>query len=550
MTKLGTLLHLTLFGLVLYPFTIAKAQVSAASCNSSDVQSAIDRAAEGQTVSIPAGSCTWTAGVKISGKGITLHGAGAGRIIAYSPSALSIGVGSKTMAVTSTLVSGSLSISPGETLTISETGNRQNYMTGTVSSYSSGSLTMNITSSGGSCGNSSDSNYSISNCKRWLISTIPSTVIVNNAGSSVHLFDVTEDSTVHTNLSGFKIAYGGGAATGVVFNAGGGAAIVLHDCWIEVGVNTANAAIQTYVNRGVVSNCSVDATPFSMAPIGVHLQPYSTSSWSSASNWGTSDTDGQHNFYVETSDLHAFVNSTDNDEGARSVFRYNLFDNAEFSTHGADTSPISQRYFEFYNNIGVFNSYTDSSSFNMSEWFEVRGGSYVIHDNTLAPISSSRWGNKADVMMIVQNLQRNAGPNACWGAGTSGGSYYHAPQQVGMGYVTGTGHAGNGSSTYDATAEGYGHPYVGDPEPAYIWNNNRSFTILISDYGLGNSGSCSGSNYDISANYIKSNRDYFSGSTAKPGYTPYTYPHPLVAGEAGGGQQVPPPPIGLTGIVN
>jgi hypothetical protein len=31
---------------------------------------------------------------------------------------------------------------------------------------------------------------------------------------------------------------------------------------------------------------------------------------------------------------------------------------------------------------------------------------------------------------------------------------------------------------------------------------------------------------DFSANYIQLNRDYFNG-IAKPGYTPYIYPHPL-----------------------
>jgi hypothetical protein len=532
MTKLNTLLHLPLFGLLVFPLTAARAQVAAQSCNSSDVQTAINQATEGQTVTIPPGNCTWTSGVTISGKGISVKGAGAGRIIAYSSDTLTIGTGSKNIDVTSALVNGSLSIANGQTLTVSETGNRQNYMVGTVSSYSSGTLTMNITSTGGSCGNSSSS-QSPSNCKRWLISTIPSTVIVNN--STTTLFAVTEDSTYHTNLSGFKIKAGTGSGIGVQFTAGGGAAIILQNCWIEQN-STSTDAVNLGANRGVISNCSFDSTPFSMAPLAVHLQPYDLTSWSHTSYWGTADTTGQNNVYVETSDFHAYLNATDNDEGARSVFRYSLFNNAGFGTHGVDTGPIGQRYFEFYNNIGVYNGYNDLTTFPMNWWFFVRGGSYVIHDNTLPALVSTDYGTKSDVNMTVMNLQRNAGPAPCWGAGTSNGADYYAPHQVGLGYVTGKGTSILGGSTYSDASYGYGTQYVGDPEPAYIWNNSRA---PLGNVGTSDYGGTECANPDSSPNYIKLNRDYYNGTTAKPGYTPYAYPHPLLGSASTAGPGVP-----------
>lgn len=547
MTKFKSLLHLSFFGLLLYPFTAANAQVSASSCNTSDVQSAINQATEGQTVTIPSGTCTWTSGVTVSGKGLTIKGAGAGRIIGYSSSTLAIGTGTKTLSVTSTLVSGSLNLAVGETLRISETGNRQNYMLGAVSSYGSGTLTMNISSTGGSCGNSSSS-LSPSNCKRWLISTQPSTVIVNN--SSAVLFNVTEDSTVHTNLSGFKIAAGTGSGSGVRFNAGGGAAIVLHDCWMENGTGGADS-VYVAVNRGVISSCSFDSTPFSMAPFAIHFAPFDTTAWSSPSYWGMSDSNGQHNVYVETNDFHAFLNMSDSDEGTRSVFRYNVLNNAGLGNHGADSGPIGVRYFEFYKNVGNFNGYSDGTTFPMNWWIFVRGGSFVIHDNTLPALVSTDYGTKADVNMTVMNLQRNAGPNPCWGAGTTGGSRYYSPRQVGLGYVTGTGHAGNGSSTYSAASYGYPSQYVGDPEPAYIWANSRQplGNVVVSDYGTGQPDSCTGT-VDSTANYIVANRDYFNGSTSKPGYTPYTYPHPLVGGGSQQSSGPPAPPTGLSAVVN
>jgi hypothetical protein len=540
MTKL---MKLALFVFLCATCWEAEAQtVSATSCGSSDVQTAINNATEGQTVTIPAGKCTWTSGVTISGKGITVSGSGAGRIIAYSSDTLSIGTGSKSINVTSTLVSGSLSISNGQTLTVSETGNRQNFMTGTVSGYSSGALTMKITSTGGSCGNSS-SGQSPSNCKRWLVSTQPSTVIVNNVASGGSVFRVTEDSKVHTTLSGFKIAAGTGGATGVAFISGGGAAIVLQNCWIEQN-SASSDAVNTGANRGVISNCSFDSTPFSMAPLAVHLQPYDTAAWSKASYWGTADTTGQNNLYVETSDFHAYLNATDNDEGARSVFRYSLFNNAGFGTHGADTGPIGQRYFEFYNNKGVYNGYNDGTTFPMNWWFFVRGGTFLIHDNALPALVSTDYGTKSDVNMTVMNLQRNAGPAPCWGAGTSGGADYFASHQVGLGYVTGNGTNGLKQSNYSTGSYGFGNQYVGDPEPAYIWNNSRTplGNVGTSDYG---SSDCS--NPDTSANYIRQNRDYYNGTSAKPGYAPYTYPHPLLQSSS---QTSPPPaPLNLNSVV-
>src|ERR1043166_577146 len=66
------------------------ATINAATCSTADVQSAITSATTGDTVIIPAGTCTWTSGVTLN-KGITVRGAGAGRIIAYSLSTLTLG---------------------------------------------------------------------------------------------------------------------------------------------------------------------------------------------------------------------------------------------------------------------------------------------------------------------------------------------------------------------------------------------------------------------------------------------------------------------------
>jgi hypothetical protein len=70
---------------LLLPFTspVLAATVSAATCARADVSTAITSAADGDTVRIPAGSCTWGSGISTS-KGITILGAGQGSTIITS----------------------------------------------------------------------------------------------------------------------------------------------------------------------------------------------------------------------------------------------------------------------------------------------------------------------------------------------------------------------------------------------------------------------------------------------------------------------------------
>ena len=469
----------------------AKAQVTAASCNASDVQAAINAATEGQTVAVPAGTCTWTSGVTISGKGITVTGAGSGRIIAISTTQLSaIGTGTQSFTITSAKVDGSFPLGPtsGQRLTIYELGTRTNFMTGTVTSYSGGTLTMNITSSGGTCGANS-----LSNCRRWLISTIPNTEIINNTSGgdgTGAAFKITEDTSFDTNISGIQFTYGAGNAGDAIdiTYASGGLPVLIHDMWFQFGTGSGDG-IHSSTNRGVVWNCSFDASPFAMSTTPIHhpADPVTTS-WTTASTWGAADTSGTNAWYVETNDFHAFLNTFDNDNNGRLVFRYNLMNNSSATTHGADSSTYGQRYFEYYNNINIINSASssDSTTFNLGHgWILVRGGSFVVFNNTLPTISG--YYNGPDLILAEFSLQFAYGANSamdgCWGAGyTAQGQYYPAPRQIGMGYVTGTGTANyppdnvKNSSTDAIT-------YVGDSEPAYVWNNtpgNTRATTMIS----------------------------------------------------------------------
>jgi len=71
-------LSLIFFLAFLYSESTHAATINAASCSQSDVQSAVNSAARGDTVVVPAGNCSWSSVVSLGSKPITLQGAGSG----------------------------------------------------------------------------------------------------------------------------------------------------------------------------------------------------------------------------------------------------------------------------------------------------------------------------------------------------------------------------------------------------------------------------------------------------------------------------------------
>jgi hypothetical protein len=499
--------------------------INAASVALADVSAAVQSARDGDTVLIPAGTATWTSGVSVS-KAIKIVGAGSGRIIAYDDGVEQLTVGSGNLNVKIAGYSpgfGSSSISVGQSLRVSMDNNRPNWMQGVVTAWASPNLTIKVSSTGGT-----------GTAKRWLISTLPSTTIIANNNSS-SLFDLTESPNGHLNLSGIQFSGKQGYHDLNIKWLSGGRAVLIHDCWFQIS-NSGYDSIRSNANRGVVWNCSFDGSypgSYNLLTCGaINIKDggntsMAGSSWGTPSTWGMLDTNGEKNFYVETCDFHTNNDAIDNDDGGRLVFRYNLQDHASIGSHGADTSAYGYRTTEIYNNTGVYYCRNDGTTFNMANgWFGlVRGGTFIVHDNNwTARGDCSDIPDKTDIKMTVMMLNRKTNSqNSCWGVGTSPGSLHYFPRQVGLGYVTGNGVDGKGNST-DAGI------YVGDSEPAYVWGNSRTLIMQASD------GNECGPTADKSANYIVSGRDYFNG-TAKPNYTPYTYPHPLTSG----GQTVAPP---------
>ncbi|MBV8967952.1 MAG: hypothetical protein JO331_02690 [Verrucomicrobia bacterium] len=164
-----------------------------------------------------------------------------------------------------------------------------------------------------------------------------------------------------------------------------------------------------------------------------------------------------------------------------------------------DTSPYGTRQWELYGNSFIFSTSGTSMAgnafpLNLNWWFFCRGGTGAIWGNSMPDINSEIWGDKDSVLFTVYNIRRASGfipPQRAW----------QAMHQVGQGY--------NGRLTLD---------------PIYIWGNIGGTNYNrpgITDWpqdevGLGL----------LSANFLELGRDYFV-NTAKPGYAPYRYPHPL-----------------------
>lgn len=190
--------------------------------------------------------------------------------------------------------------------------------------------------------------------------------------------------------------------------------------------------------------------------------------------------------------------------GARYVFRHNTVNNTNVEHHGADSGGFRGIHsFEIYENT------FDNSSGNMRALF-FRSGSGVVFNNT--------WtGNYT--FPAVANFRSRPQDFPPWGA-CDGTSPWDENQPGMSGY---------------ACLDQIGHVFteneggVNDLEPVYFWNNtlngNPLTSVVVSEVSM--------------ENHLQDGRDFFS-NTARLGYTPFTYPHPL---------QGPDPPTNVRTVV-
>lgn len=363
-------------------------------------------------------------------------------------------------------------------------------------------------------------------------------VTIQNGNATNNMINVTSSANGHVNIYWLKVvqvANNNASATYFALScdrtSGSNYTVLVHDCTFSCG-SIFNYVVRINDNGIIFWNDTFIGTSQSVNPMGgiqFACRKYGyTSSWNTPSTWGAQDTSGLANTYIEDCTFSdAPGGTTDFDANSRVVLRHTLIANATVGSHGQETDPYGARQWEIYNCTFRRDASGSGPSgnpypLNMNTWFLSRGGAGVIFNNQIDIIP-----NKGELSFAVFAVTRGADGICQTG--------YPAARQVGQGW----------SATSNAA---FGNPVVSNDgtgaatEGIYIWGNTGSgpsdpkFIGLWQDDSAHNK--CSAP-LDISP-YVQSGRDYFT--SAKPGYTPYVYPHPLHVAYALGGPGPTPTP--------
>jgi hypothetical protein len=303
--------------------------------------------------------------------------------------------------------------------------------------------------------------------------------------------------------------------------------VLIHDCTIDSN-NVWYFPVFFSDNGIVMWNCNfpnTGAQSYCLTGIDLQVGKYGHSeSWNTADSFGTQDTTGLKNSYVEnctfTNGTSSVVNAEDS---ARMVWRYNTITDGLVSSHGWDTGIAGVRQMEVYNNTFVVGSGGPGSpSTGNNCWVSVNGGPAVVFNNSMQALPG-----KTGVQLNVATIRRRVQPPMLCQTG------YPAARQVGQSWsASSSAPVGNPA----IAVGGVGSILWG----VYVWGNtggeeNEPNYVAANQYEPDDCG-----NGQLIGKYVQKGRDYFVG-TAKSGYTPYTYPHPLHAAYAIGGGPTPTP---------
>ena len=218
-------------------------------------------------------------------------------------------------------------------------------------------------------------------------------------------------------------------------------------------------------------------------------------SWSRPMSYGTAEA-----VYIEDNtfdyDYHNF--GTDCQMGGRYVFRYNIVNGTTVGNHGYNSVASSCLQEEIYNNI-----FNPPEGVSVYRAIQFRGGTGVIFNNTIT-------GDYTHAIHVTNYRSCSdgfyPGKGPCDGTSPEDGNT--PPDSVNHGWPC-----------YDQIGRGTNQ----ESYPLYEWDNainGQDADIEVYDAG---SETC------YTTIHIQEGRDYYN-DTPMPGYTPYTYPHPLVTG--------------------
>ncbi len=451
---------------------------NAASCSNIDVQAAINRAAPtGDTVVVPAGSCTWTSTVTIVNKGLTLQGAGIG--------------------VTN------------------------------IDDQGSGGAALNVSGL-------SDVNFVRVTGFTFIKDT-------NHSGGMIQF--VGNDNTNATELVGFRFDH-----NRILVPSTGSRGFFPQSIMGLIDNNTFDVTAPNGSNQVVTVDGSSENSDGGWTP------------WTQPLTLGTNKAVyiEDNTFTVNIADA-GVEDQIDATSGARLVIRHNQFNNSSVGFHGTDSGSIRSPFSaEVYSN-----TFTNSSAVHLRGG-TMRGGTGVWYNNTYSGSGPSWYG----ITLMSYRSCPLVGSTYAWGTcdGTKWklNSIDHTLNVGRVNSVTGTAmwcanHPDTACTTdadcpgsscsryFDGTgASGYpcrdqiGRTHDQALSPVYAWGNTGA--VALGSYDGGNT-SCDAA----IGNALQAGRDFID-NTQMPGYTAYTYPHPLQ--NAGSAPAAPPAPTGLSAVAN
>lgn len=195
--------------------------------------------------------------------------------------------------------------------------------------------------------------------------------------------------------------------------------------------------------------------------------------------------------------------ATDCGNGGRYVFRHNTVAGVTVGNHGMDSKPRSCMQMEIYDNTFV------PVTHNIWYAIQSRGGTAIVFNNTLTgdygmPIGVTNY-RSCCYAGAACTPQPDPPHGDCNGSNPLDGNTQ--PQSAYKGWPC-KDQIGRGTAQSSA--------------PFYEWNN----TFNGADVDVTVYNAWAGCTDPKPSDHIKENRDYFN-DTPMPGYTPYTYPHPL-----------------------
>jgi hypothetical protein len=349
------------------------------------------------------------------------------------------------------------------------------------------------------------------------------TVITSGTGGNSAMLSISADNKRFV-MSGFTLIDSSqGYAQGMV-HVEGTAWRIHHINWTLHGCGIAHFGWP----GGLVDHCTFNALD------GGTVNPTGVQSWGDIINgnanlWSNNGVvfGTTNNFiYIEgcffawPTSLGGENGAVDCHDGSAMVFRYNTATNTWFGDHGCDSGGHRSTFaVEVYSNTFV-NATTDARALDYA--MQSRGGAGLYWGNY---ITGGKWNSvlKLRDYRYIQNgsseCQRTQSNCSPWGSAT-GSNPLDGNIGPELGYPTRDQCGFTGPTIQTPTKT------VQTSSPMYIWSNTYD-------------GSSAGGSIGSEEDCIKLNRDYFL--SAKPGYTPLVYPHPLA--RAAQTTNVPPAPV-------